>query len=196
MSLQPKPRPTFEDWLAAERDALDSRSEYLDGEVFAMAGASENHNQIVCNLVREISFQMKGRPCRVYASDLKVRIPAGNAGTYPDLVALCGERRFDDGRRDVLLNPSLIAEVLSPSTEAYDRGDKFALYRRIPTLQEYLLVSQQRVHVERYSREPNERWVLTEFTAMNDSVALASLDCALRLDDLYDKVEFDPPNAA
>lgn len=191
MSLQPKLMPTFADWLEAERAALETRSEYVNGEVFAMAGASENHNQIVCNLVREISLQMKDRPCRVYASDMKVRIQAGEAGTYPDLVGLCGERDFADNRRDVLLNPSLIVEVLSPSTEAYDRGDKFALYRRIPTLQVYLLVSQHRVHVERYTRESNAQWTFTEFTALTDTLVLTNLECSLLLSDIYEKVDFN-----
>ena len=118
MSLQPKPILTFDDWLADERAALETRSEYIDGEVFAMTGAREQHNLIVTNIGGELHAQMKGRACRVYLHDLKVSIPAANAGTYPDLVALCGEREFQDGRRDLLLNPTLIVEVLSDSTEA------------------------------------------------------------------------------
>ena len=135
---------------------------------------------------------MKGRPCQVYANDLKVRIRSADAGKYPDLIALCGEHQFQDGRRDVLLNPSLICEVLSDSTEAYDRGDKFAIYRQIPSLREYLLVSQHRVQVELYSRGGDGRWTLTDFSALTDSVPLASVDCTLSLAEVYDKVEFSP----
>jgi Uma2 family endonuclease len=192
MSLAPKHHLSFDDWLEGERASLEGRSEYVGGEVFAMTGASVEHNAIVANIVRELGTQMKGRPCQVYANDLKVRISSADAGKYPDLIALCGEHQFQDGRRDVLLNPSLIVEVLSDSTEAYDRGDKFAIYRRIPSLREYLLVSQHRVQVELYSRSADGRWILTDFSALTDSVPLASVDCSLSLAEVYDKVEFPP----
>jgi Uma2 family endonuclease len=181
MSLQPKPHVSFEDWLEGERAALEGRSEYIGGEVFAMTGASAAHNGIVTNISSELRTQMKGRPCQVYANDMKVRVRASNAGTYPDLVAFCAEHEFQDGRRDVLLNPSLIVEVLSDSTEAYDRGGKFALYRQIPSLREYLLVSQRQVQVDLYTRGDDDRWTLTDFTALTDSVPLASVDCTLAL---------------
>lgn len=148
MSLQPKPHLSFEEWLEGERASLEGRSEYVGGEVFAMTGASAEHNTMVMNIGRELSTQFKGRPCQVYANAMKVLIRSANAGKYPDLVAFCGEPELLDGRRDVLLNPSLTVEVLSDSTEAYDRGAKFALYRQIPSLREYLLVSQGRVLVE------------------------------------------------
>jgi len=192
MSLAPKHHLSFDDWLEGERASLEGRSEYVGGEVFAMTGASVEHNAIVANIVRELGTQMKGRPCQVYANDLKVRVRSADAGKYPDLIALCGEHQFQDGRRDVLLNPSLIVEVLSDSTEAYDRGDKFALYRQIPSLREYLLVSQHRVQVELYSRSADGRWTLTDFSALTDSVPLASVDCTLSLAEVYDKVEFPP----
>jgi Uma2 family endonuclease len=192
MSLAPKHHLSFDDWLEGERASLEGRSEYVGGEVFAMTGASVEHNAIVANIVRELGTQMKGRPCQVYANDLKVRISSADAGQYPDLIALCGEHQFQDGRRDVLLNPSLVVEVLSDSTEAYDRGDKFALYRQIPSLREYLLVSQHRVQVELYSRSADGRWILTDFSALTDSVPLASVDCSLSLAEVYDKVEFPP----
>jgi Uma2 family endonuclease len=192
MSLAPKHHLSFDDWLEGERAALEGRSEYLGGEVFAMTGASVAHNTIVGNIFGQLWTQMKGRPCQVYANDLKVRIRSADAGKYPDLIALCGEHQFQDGRRDVLLNPSLIVEVLSDSTEAYDRGDKFALYRQIPSLREYLLVSQHRAQVELYSRGGDGRWTLTDFSALTDSVPLASVDCTLSLAEVYDKVEFSP----
>jgi len=192
MLLQPKPIPTFDDWLANERAAIEGRSEYIDGEVFAMTGAREQHNLIVTNLIGELHPQLKGRPCRVYANDMKVRICTANAGTYPDLVALCGEHEFLDERRDLLLNPSLIVEVLSNSTEAYDRGDKFAIYRRIPSLTEYLLISQYRLAVELFSRGADDRWTLSEFTALDATVTLASVGCTLTLAQIYDKVDLEP----
>ncbi len=192
MSLQPKLQLTFDDWLEGERASLEGRSEYLDGEVFAMTGASVEHNAIVVNIVRELSIQMKGRPCQVYANDLKVRIRPADAGKYPDLIALCGEHQFQDGRRDVLLNPSLIVEVLSDSTEAYDRGKKFAIYRQIPSLREYLLVSQHQVQVELFSRGDDGRWTLSDYSALTDSVPLPGVGCTLSLAEVYDKVDLKP----
>jgi Uma2 family endonuclease len=189
MALQPKPHLSFDEWLEGERASLEGRSEYVAGEVFAMTGASVEHNAIVANIVRELGIQMKGRPCHVYANDLKVRIRTADAGKYPDLIALCGEHEFQDGGRDVLLNPSLICEVLSDSTEAYDRGNKFAIYRQIPSLREYLLVSQHRVLVELYSRGDDGRWTLFDYSALTDSVPLASVGCTLALAEIYDKVE-------
>ena len=192
MSLQPKHNLSFEEWLEAERASAEGRSEYVDGEVFAMTGASAEHNTIVMNIGRELSIQLKGRPCQVYANDMKVLIRSANAGKYPDLVAFCGEPELLDGRRDVLLNPSLLVEVLSDSTEAYDRGDKFALYRQIPSLREYLLVSQGRVLVELFTRGDDGRWVLADYRSLNDRVPLPSLDCTLDLAEIYDKVALPP----
>jgi Uma2 family endonuclease len=191
MSVQPKFQFSFDDWLADERAAFESRSEYVNGEVFAMTGASEAHNLIVTNTVRELSTQMKGRPCRVYANDMKVRIRAANEGRYPDLIALCGERDFHDGRRDVILNPALVVEVLSDSTEAYVRGKKSAAYRLIPSLGDLLLLSQHEVHAELYTRQADGRWLLEDFTALTDRVPLESVGCTLSLAEVYDKVELD-----
>jgi Uma2 family endonuclease len=190
MALQPKPHLSFDEWLEGERASLEGRSEYVAGEVFAMTGASVEHNAIVGNILGQLWTQMKGRPCHVYANDLKVRVRTADAGKYPDLIALCGEHEYQDGRRDVLLNPSLIVEVLSDSTEAYDRGNKFAIYRQIPSLREYLLVSQHRVQVELYSRGDDGRWTLSDYSAPTDSVPLASVGCTLALAEVYDKVEF------
>ncbi|WP_133511855.1 Uma2 family endonuclease [Candidatus Thiosymbion oneisti] len=189
MYPQPKPFLSLEDWLEGERADLEGRSEYLDGEVFAMTGASMKHNAIVINIGSELRTQLKGRPCQVYANDMKVIIRSANAGKYPDLIAYCGEPELLDDRQDVLLNPSLIVEVLSDSTAAYDRGDKFALYRRIPSLREYLLVSQARVRVERYRRGADDHWTLTDYAGLEDQVPLESLDCVLALAEIYDKVE-------
>ena len=192
MSLQPRHSLSFEEWLEAERASAEGRSEYVNGEVFAMTGASAEHNTIVMNIGGELRAQLKGRPCQVYANDMKVLIRSANAGKYPDLVAFCGEPELLDGRRDLLLNPSLIVEVLSDSTEAYDRGDKFALYRQIPSLREYLLVSQGRVLVELFARGDDGRWVLADYRSLNDRVPLPSLDCTLDLAEVYDKVALPP----
>ena len=191
MSLMPKPQYGFEDWLAAERESLESKSEYIDGEVFAMTGASEAHNLMVANVIRELGVQMKGRPCRVYPSDLRLHIEATNEGRYPDLMALCGDRHFHDGRRDVILNPALIVEVLSPSTEAYVRGKKTDDYRGIPSLKDLLLLSQHEVRAELYTRTNDGRWLLTDFRDPNDAIPLDSIGCTLSLAEVYDKVDLD-----
>ena len=196
MSLQQKHSLSFDDWLEGERADPEYRSEYVNGEVFAMTGARAEHNAIVTNLVRELSIQFKGRPCQVYASDMKVRVRAANAGQYLDLVAFCGAPEFLDGRRDVLLSPALIIEVLSDSTEAYDRGKKFAIYQQIPSLQEYLLVSQYEVRLEHYRRGPDHRWDLRVFNARAETLTLTSVGCTLVLAEVYDKVEFQPAAAA
>ncbi len=154
-----------------------------------MTGASAEHNAIVANIVRELGIQFKKRPCQVFANDMKVHIQPADAGNYPDLIAFCGDPEFHDGRRDLLLNPALIIEVLSDSSVAYDRGDKFALYRQIPSLKEYLLLSQHRIQIELFSRGADNRWTLTEFNALADEVALASVDCKLALSEVYDKVD-------
>lgn len=190
MALQPKPSLSFDDWLDGERASFDTRYEYVDGEVFAMSGGTAEHAIIIGNIHGQFWMQMKGRPCQVYASDMKLRIQAAEAGTYPDLMALCGEQQFHDGRRDLLLNPSLIVEVLSSSTEAYDRGDKFALYRRLPSLREYLLVAQHRVQLDLYTRGDDGRWILTSVDDRAGSVHLSSVGCTLTVAEVYDKVVF------
>ncbi|WP_051088822.1 Uma2 family endonuclease [Lamprocystis purpurea] len=142
-----------------------------------MAGTIE-HNAIVVNIVSELSIRMKGRPCQVYANDLKVRIRSADTGKSPDLIALCGEHQFHDGRRDVLLNPRLIVEVLSDSTEACDRGKKIAIYRQIPSFREYLLVSQHQVQVDLFSRANDGRWTLSDYSALTDCVPLCPASAA------------------
>jgi len=190
MTAQPLPQLSFDDWLAIERAAEDQRSEYVAGEVFAMTGATEQHNLIVANIVRELGNVLKRKPCRVYPSDLKVRIEADDIGAYPDAMVICGERAFYDNRRDVVTNPTLIVEVLSDSSEAYDRGDKFGHYRALPSLQIYLLLSQDRMQAELFVRQPDDSWQFTAFTAADDRIPLAAVDAEIVLGELYDKVEF------
>lgn len=191
MALQPKLHPSFQDWLEGERAAFDERYEYVDGEVFLMSGGSAEHHAIILNIAGQLWAQTKGRPCHVYGQGMRLQVQAADAGKYPDLMALCGEQQFHDGRRDLLLNPSLIVEVLSDSTEGYDRGGKFALYRQIPSLREYLLVAQDRVSVELYTPQADGRWVLTPFDNLGGSVTLPSIGCELALTEVYDRIDLD-----
>ena len=189
MSAAPQPRLSFDDWLAIERTATDQRREYVAGEVFAMAGGSEEHNLIALNVGAELRNQLKGRPCRVYASDMKVHIAAADVGAYPDVMVICGEREFHDGRRDVVTNPTLIVEVLSDSTEAYDRGDRFRYYRSLPSLQAYLLLSQDRMQAELFLRRPDGTWSLSTYQESSESIPLPVIEAELSLAEVYDKVE-------
>ena len=189
MSLQSKPYLSPEDYLALER-SVDFKSEYFDGEIFAMAGASESHNLIVINTIRELSIQLKKRPCKVYANDMRVKVSPTGLFTYPDVMVVCGQAQFDDSHLDTLLNPTLIVEVLSDSTEAYDRGRKFEHYRKLESLMEYVLIAQHRPHVESYRRQPDQGWVLTESDGLEGHLRLDAIDCELALAEIYDKVEF------
>ena len=191
MSSSLKSRLTPEEYLKFERTSPE-RHEYADGELFAMSGASERHNQIVVNLSREISLQFKGRSCRVYTNDMRVRIAGTKRYCYPDLAALCEPVLFDDEHKDTLINPSLILEVLSASTEAYDRGEKFEHYRLIKSLAEYVLVSQDKPHIERFARQSNEQWLFTSTSGLDSLVELPAIGCRLSLAEIYDKVQFGP----
>jgi Uma2 family endonuclease len=176
------------DYLAIERSSAQ-RHEYYQGEIFAMGGASANHNQIVANVMVSLGLQLKQRPCRVWASDMRVKLDKSGLYTYPDIVAFCGQPHYDDDRKDTLLNPTVIIEVLSPSTEAYDRGEKFSHYRQVDTLREYVLIGQEKPRIERYVRQPEQKWLLEEVSDLVSSIRLAALDCELRLSDVYEKVD-------
>ncbi len=188
------PYITRQEYLEQER-AAPSKSEYLAGKIYAMAGASEAHNLISINVTGGLWFQFKGRPCKVYNNDMKVFVESTGLYTYPDVVALCGEARFDDKRNDILLNPSVIFEVLSPSTEAYDRGEKFNHYQRISTLTDYVLIAQDKIRVERYQRQTDGSWRYTCHEDSEEVIHFTALECALRLADIYDKVEFPVSDA-
>jgi Uma2 family endonuclease len=195
MALQTQPEYSFDDYLAVEREAVEEKHEYVAGRVYAMTGASYNHNLIVTNLAAELRAQLKGRPCAALTNDMRVRIEAADACEYPDIVALCEEPRFHDGRNDILLNPGLVVEVLSPSTEAYDRGGKFAIYRALASLQEYVLIAQDRLSVEVFTRQRDNRWLLTAHGAPEDEVIFDSIQCQVPLREIYDKVQFVAPDA-
>jgi len=176
-------------YLEMERKA-ETKSEYINGCVLAMAGASRRHNQIVFNLARIIGNQLKNRPCAAYVGDMRVKVRETGMYAYPDLAAVCDEPEFEDAQVDTLLNPSLIVEVLSASTEVYDRGEKFAHYRRLSSLSEYVLVSQDKVRVEHFLRQ-GEKWVLSEFQREDDRAAISSIGCELLLRDVYSKAALD-----
>jgi Uma2 family endonuclease len=188
VSLQPKPRLTPEEYLASERKA-EYKSEYFNGEMFAMSGASERRVNIVANLMYLLVGQLRGRPCKAYASDLRVRVSPTGLYTYPDVVVVCGQPQFADDQRDTLLNPTLIVEVLSESTKDYDRGGKFEHYRTLDSFSEYVLIAQDRYHVEHFVRQPDKRWLLAETNRLEDTFHLSSIDCDLALAEVYDKVE-------
>jgi Uma2 family endonuclease len=183
-----------EEYLARERSA-ETKSEYVDGEIVAMSGASERHVLIVSNLVAALVSRLRERPCRVYSTDMKVRVDDRGLYAYTDVAVVCGERRFADDQRDVLLNPTLIIEVLSNSTEAYDRGTKFARYRRLESLQDYLLVSQKAKDVEQYTRRSDGLWLLEEYDAPDSVVRLPSIECELPLDDVYRNIDLEETEA-
>ncbi|EXJ14620.1 Uma2 family endonuclease [Imhoffiella purpurea] len=191
MSTQPKPYYSFEDYLAAERDCIDEKHEYVAGQVFAMTGATYNHNVITTNLVREFSNRLKSRPCVALSNDMRLRIETADACTYPDVLVLCDDPAFHDRRKDVLTNATLVAEVLSPSTEGYDRGDKFAIYRGLPSLRQYVLISQDRPRADVFTRQADGRWLLDAHDDPESILSLESIDCAIRLGDIYDKVRFE-----
>jgi Uma2 family endonuclease len=188
MSSQAQKHYTPEEYLALERQA-QCKSEYYAGEIFAMAGASRWHNLIVTNVLRELSTQLKGRPCTTYPSDMRVKVNPTGLYSYPDVTVVCGEAQFEDNQQDTLLNPTLIVEVLSESTEAYDRGGKFAHYRKLASLMEYVLIAQTKPHIEHYVRQPDNRWLLAEADSLHDSIHLPSIDCHLALAEVYDKVD-------
>jgi Uma2 family endonuclease len=184
-------RYTAEEYLTLERSA-SIRSEFHDGQIFAMTGASRPHNLMTVNIGRELSLQLKNRPCEAYISDMRVKAANARSYHYPDIAVVCGKPEFEDAFVDTLLNPTLLVEILSPSTEAYDRGGKFAHYRKIASLQEYLLVMQDQPSIERYLRQ-GDVWVLSEAVGLDASISLVSIDCILSLREVYDKVEFDTP---
>ncbi len=183
-------RMTEAEYLAFER-ASDIRHEYLDGHVYAMTGASRAHNLISTYTAASLINQLRGRPCEVYASDMRVRVSATGLYTYPDVTVVCGNPQFADSALDTLLNPVLVIEVLSPSTESYDRGKKFQHYRQLESLREYVLISQDSPRVERFLRQDDGTWLLTDAAGLDASLELASVACTLALAEVYEKVTFE-----
>ena len=180
---------TPEEYIAAERKAT-LKSEYLSGEIIAMSEASDTHNLITMNTSTGLYNQLIERRCRVYASDMRVGISAGVSYFYPDIAVTCYKPRFEDDVFDTLINPQVVIEVLSDSTANYDRGEKFRRYRQLKSLQEYLLISQDQVYVEHYLRQ-GKQWILSEFSALENVLPLASIGAELSLNQIYRFVEFE-----
>lgn len=202
MSTHPVLQPvrfTMSEYLTFER-AAEERHEYLDGLIYAMAGESENHGIICTNLIITLGSQLRGTPCRIFSKDTKVQVGPYQTQSrqglyaYPDLLVVCGQRQYHDEARDVLLNPRVIIEVLSPSTLAFDRNEKFDRYRRwLPSLTDYLLVSQDRPRLDHYHRTAPQRWELLTLEGFDEELRLPELGCTVPLADLYEGVDFPPP---
>jgi Uma2 family endonuclease len=195
VQAQPTCELTPEEYLRVERQA-ETKSEYWHGQVYALAGASEEHNLIVANLVMVLGPQFKGRPCKVYANDMRVKVRATGLYTYPDVIVVCGKAAFEDRRRDTLLNPTVIIEVLSPSTEAYDRGTKFEHYRDLESLSDYLLVAQESPTIEHFERLPENKWLLSTYKGLDAVAPIVYAACDLPLREVYDKVEWPDQETA
>jgi Uma2 family endonuclease len=189
-----KKRYTPQEYLALERQA-EFRSEYIDGSIVAMSGGSREHSLIAGNLAGEMRSQLKGRPCEVHGSDMRVLVSQTGLYTYPDVIVVCGEPLFLDEKRDILLNPTVIVEVLSPTTESYDRGKKSGHYRTLSSLREYILVAQDEVFVERYLRH-GDVWELTDFRRLDDTLSLTSIDCHVPLREIYARIVFPDASPA
>lgn len=190
MVANQKKRWTAEEYLAFERTSQE-RHEFLAGEIFLMAGASERHILITGNTFGSLYTQFRKRNCKAYATDMRVRVSRTGLYTYPDVVAVCGTPQFADETFDMLLNPTLIIEVLSPSTKDYDRGEKFQHYRTLPSFEEYVLIVQDSIHVEHYVRNPDNTWLLSETNQADAIIELSSVGCTLLVADLYEKVTFE-----
>jgi Uma2 family endonuclease len=181
---------TPEEYLALER-AAEYKSEYFDGEIFSMVGASRKHNLIATNILSLLWQQLRGKSCEVYPSDMRVRIPSANLYTYPDVVVVCSEPQFEDEQVDTLLNPTVLVEVLSKSTALYDRTMKSGYYRTLASLKEYLLVAQDEYLVEQYTKQADGRWLLGDIRSAEATVELSLIQCALPLKEIYERVEME-----
>lgn len=189
MSAIPKTKLTPQEYLEFERKS-EIKHEYFNGEIFAMSGAKRRHNVIAWNIGGELRQKLKGNNCEAYPSDMRVFIPETGLYTYPDLVVVCDDPVFQDNVFDTLLNPVLLIEVLSETTESYDRGKKFQHYRSIESLQEYVLVSQDEARIEKYVKQGDGFWILSEAVGLDSEIKFDSIDCVIALSEVYDKVNF------
>ncbi len=188
MTAQPRRYITEDEYLEHERQSV-TKSEYYDGQIYAMTGAKEAHNLIAGNLIASLHGQLRREPCRVYPSDMRVKVLQTGLNTYPDVTVICGQPQFTDETRDTLTNPTVIIEVLSPSTERYDRGVKFRHYRSIETLRDYILIAQDRQYIEHYTRYEGGQWLFEEASTPEARITLDSIGCILTLEDTYEKVD-------
>jgi Uma2 family endonuclease len=183
-----------EEYLELEIPSVD-KHEYIDGEIRLMSGGMPNHNRIIGNLFAALNFAFKGKPYEAFVTDQRLWIPRKRIYTYPDILIVKGELELQEGRKDTLTNPSAIIEVLSKSTQNYDKGDKFTAYRSIPSFQEYILVDQSSMHVEHYVKTEQRKWIFQEYDEVDNALVFASLPFEILLTDLYDKVKFEPAEA-
>ncbi|MEX2140095.1 MAG: Uma2 family endonuclease [Pirellulales bacterium] len=186
MATVSKPYYTEAEYVARERRAT-YKSEYYRGEIFAMAGATREHNLVAVNVASRLVEQLRKTRCEVYPSDMRVRLPTG-LYTYPDVSVACGEPRFLDDEVDTLLNPNVIVEVLSASTEAYDRGEKAQQYRSLESLAHYVLIASEKLHIEVHTRQANRQWLISEASDLAATIELPAINCRLSLAEVYDKV--------
>jgi Uma2 family endonuclease len=185
-------RYSLEEYLELDHES-EEKIEYWDGHIFKLAGASANHNQIQVNTIIALGNKLRGRGCRVFPSDMRLKVPDYLPYRYADLSALCGQPNFEMlGKQELLVNPSLIVEILSDSTAEFDRGYKFTYYKSIESFTEYLLIAQDRPHVTQFIKQDENNWLNREFNSSQDKFRLASLDCELELSELYQDVEFPP----
>ncbi|EFO81594.1 protein of unknown function DUF820 [Oscillochloris trichoides DG-6] len=188
MTAQPQPFMSEEEYRAFEMTS-PHKHEYYQGEIFAMSGGSEAHNLLAGNAYAALHAQLRRRPCRVYNSDQRIKILATGLHTYPDVTVVCGQPQFVEAARLTLTNPSVIIEVLSPSTERYDRGMKFRHYRAIPSLQDYILIAQDDYRIEHYTRQEHTIWHMHEAIGLSTQIVISSIECLLSVADVYEKVE-------
>ncbi len=189
MLSQPDIRFTPQQYLKMER-AAEYKSEFINGRIYAMSCASRHHNRISVNLTAQLYAQLRGRPCETWATDMRVKVSATGLYTYPDAAVVCGESQFEDTAFDTLLNPIVIIEVLSPSTEADDRGAKFAHFQRLESMQDYVLVAQDKCRVEHFTRLSEHEWTLKIYSDAAETLQLPGIDCRLLVSDIYDRVSF------
>ena len=181
---------TQEAYLEAEREASE-KHEYYQGEIFAMSGASVRHNRIFTNLFLDIGIKLKGKGCFPYGSDLRIHIPKNTLYTYPDISVICGEPELTDDKFDTATNPSVIIELLSNSTRNYDKGEKFSLYRDINSLQEYILIDTEKIHVEKHIRNADNSWQLTDYKSIENSFSISTIQLGFLLKDIYEGISFE-----
>lgn len=191
MLIQAQRSYSLEEYLELEV-ASEERHEYIDGEIVPVTGGTPNHNQILGNVYAALNFALKRQPYRVFVTDQRLWIPQKRVYTYPDVMVVQDGLQLQEGRKDTVTNPLLIAEVLSDSTQGYDRGEKFAAYRTIPTFQEYVLIEQDTLHVEHYVKTEPKKWIFSEYDGEAATLALTSVPFEIVLADIYDKVEFEP----
>jgi Uma2 family endonuclease len=195
MMALPKKHYTLEEYIALEKHS-EERYEFFDGAVFAMVGGSANHSRIITNVIRHLQNKLEGKPCETFPSDMRLKVPAAYPYRYPDVSVVCGEPIIEDLQgQHMLVNPVLIIEVLSPSTAAYDLGDKFSAYQSIESFCEYLLIAQERPHVIQYVRQPGSKWLRSEINGLEATLTLESLELTLSLRDIYQRVDFQSGTA-